>query len=103
MRYGPTISLVGTPFSISPSCGGFLMHCCQFAAGRGDGYRDWADTTSLYTARLPTGNRRTVSGRRQLGESTSRQEVRVDFGCADRKGGTVDGDSSNSTGLPVVL
>src|ERR1035441_388969 len=27
MRYGPTISMVGTPFSISPSCGGFSLHC----------------------------------------------------------------------------
>jgi len=35
MRYGPTISMVGTPFSISPSYLGFPLHFCQSAAGPG--------------------------------------------------------------------
>jgi hypothetical protein len=51
MRYGPTISMVGTPFSISPSCGGFLLRGCQSAAGRGGGYRNEASTTFLYIGR----------------------------------------------------
>jgi len=44
-------STVGTPFSISPPCGGFPLHCCQSAAGRGAGRGKEASNTLLYTGR----------------------------------------------------
>jgi hypothetical protein len=39
------------PFSISPPCGGFPLHCCQSAAGRGAGRGKEASNTLLYTGR----------------------------------------------------
>ena len=55
-RYGPTTSMVGTSFSISPSCGGFPLHCCQSAAGCGGGYRNEASTTSWCRVALVPGS-----------------------------------------------